>query len=283
MKQLLSVLIAVFVSFVAIGLTVGEAEAGRLGGGRSFGMQRQSVAPRPAAPQRQATPTNPAPATPAPAQTPRRSWLGPLAGLAAGLGLGALMSHFGLGEEFGGILMLAMLVMGAVFVFRLLMRRSTPAREPLQYAGMNREPAFEQTEPQAFAGSPQASATIPAGFDADAFLRVAKLNFVRMQAANDAKNLDDLREFVTPEVFAEIKMQMDERGNAKQQTDVVTLNADLLEVATEGQRHVASVRFSGMIREADGAPAVAFDEIWNLAKPVDGSRGWAVAGIQQIN
>ena len=103
-----------------------------------------------------------------------------------------------------------------------------------------------------------------------------------MQAANDAKNLEDIREFVSPEVFAEIKMQMDERGSAPQQTDVATLNAELLEVCTESNRHVASVHFSGMISDAAGAAAVPFDEVWNLSKPIEGG-GWVVAGIQQLN
>ena len=133
-----------------------------------------------------------------------------------------------------------------------------------------------------FAGAPSGQ-RVPAGFDTQAFLRIAKLNFVRLQAANDVKNLDDIREFVNPELFAEIKTQMDERGNAPQQTDVVTLNADLLEVITESSRHVASVHFSGTIREVVSATAEPFDEIWNLSKSVDGNGGWVVAGIQQLN
>ena len=140
------------------------------------------------------------------------------------------------------------------------------------------EPQYGSAAPAA----PTAAATIPAGFDVDGFLRVAKLNFVRLQAANDAGNLADLREFVSPEIFAEIKLQLEERGKVAQQTDVVTLNASLLEVVTDGPRHIASVHFSGMIREDANAPASAFDEVWNLTKPADGSSGWVVAGIQQL-
>jgi predicted lipid-binding transport protein (Tim44 family) len=124
---------------------------------------------------------------------------------------------------------------------------------------------------------------VPADFDTNSFLRIAKLNFVRLQAANDAKNLDDIREFVSPEFYAEVKLQMDERGNAPQQTDVVTLNAELLDVTTEANRHVASVHFSGMIRETSGAAAEPFNEVWNLSKPIDDSKGWIIAGIQQVN
>ena len=104
-----------------------------------------------------------------------------------------------------------------------------------------------------------------------------------MQPSNAAKNLDDIREFVSPELFAEIKMQMDERGNVPQQTDVVTLNADLLEVTAESNRHIASVHFRGTIREVVSAAAAPFDEIWNLSKPLEGNQGWVVAGIQQLS
>ena len=83
-------------------------------------------------------------------------------------------------------------------------------------------------------------------------------------------------------MFAEIKMQITERGAATQETDVVSLNAELLEVVTEGPQHIASVRFSGMIREETGAVAAPFDEVWNLTKQVDGSKGWTISGIQQL-
>lgn len=281
-------LFAVFIALLSLGLTVGNAEAARLGGGKSSGMQRQAVAPKPATPA-QATPTAPTPASPAAA--PKRNWMGPLAGLAAGLGIAALLSHFGMGEGVANFLMIALLAMAAVFIIKMLFRRkgaAAPAAEPMQYAGAGGPSMMPpaQAPAQAFGGSAPAAETarrIPEGFDADGFLRVAKLNFVRLQTANDAKNLDDIREFVSPEMYAEIKLQMDERGNAPQQTDVVTLNADLLEVVTEGHQHIASVRFSGMIREAAGAAAAPFDEIWNLTKVVDGSKGWTISGIQQAH
>ncbi len=282
--------LAVFSVFLALGLSVGNAEAARLGGGKSFGMQRQSVAPKPAAPAQQATPAAPVPAPAGvPAAAPKRNWMGPLAGLAAGLGIGALLSHFGMGEGMGNILMIALLAMAAFFVFKLLFRRNTsqPA-DPLRYAasgGPSVSPPAQAVPQFGSAASTVAApaARIPEGFDSEAFIRIAKVNFVRLQAANDAGNIDDIREFVSPELFAEIKMQMDERGNVPQQTDVVTLNAELLEVSTESDRHVASVHFSGMIREAAGAAAAPFNEIWNLSKPVAGDKGWVIAGIQQVS
>jgi predicted lipid-binding transport protein (Tim44 family) len=278
-------LIALFAAFVGLGLAVSDAEAKRLGGGKSFGMQRSAPAQAPAKP---ATPPAAAPAQPAaqPAAAGGSRWLGPVAGLAAGLGLAALFSHLGLGEELASFFMILLLVMATVFLFRLLARRRMAESQSLQYAGAGNAPAplrFDARPAAAGAAAPAAGARIPAGFDVDGFLRQARLNFVRLQAAHDSGNVEDIRNFTTPEVFAEIRLQMDERGGAAQQTDIVTLNAELLEVAEEGPQYVASVRFSGAIRETADAAPEAFDEIWHLTKPVDGSRGWVIAGIQQTN
>ena len=281
-------LLAVCTVIMALGLSVGNAEAARLGGGKSVGLQRQAVAPKPAAPAQQAAPATPAGANPAAA--PKRNWMGPIAGLAAGLGIAALLSHFGMGEGMANILMIALLAMAAVFAVKWLLRRKAPASSDnaLQYAGTSSPRpapaavAFPQGSAAPVASIPSA-VRIPEGFDSDAFLRVAKLNFVRLQASNDAKSIDDIREFVSPELYAEIKMQMDERGDAPQQTDIVTLNAELLEVTSEAGRHIASVHFSGTLREVVGATATPFDEVWNLSKPVSGDKGWVIAGIQQLN
>ena len=274
------ILMALFLSFVALGLSVGDAEARRLGGGKSVGMQRQAVTPPPARPaQQQAAPGAHAGA-PAAAAAPRNSWLGPIAGLAAGIGLAALFSHLGLGEGLANVVMIALLAMAALVVFRLLFRRHAPAAQPMQYAGGPAQGGV--MTPVAEAAGSSATTSVPADFDVPAFLRVAKLNFVRLQASNDARNLDDIREFTTPEMFAEIKLQMDERGAAAQQTDVVQLDAELIEAVTEGRQHVASVRFSGLIREEAGAAAAPFDEVWVLTKPAAGDGGWVIAGIQQV-
>jgi predicted lipid-binding transport protein (Tim44 family) len=217
-------------------------------------------------------------------------FLGPLAGLAAGLGIAALLSHFGLGGAAANFLMIALLVIAAVFVVRWLMRKRTPDAG-MQYAGAapgsaapaNFTPAqFEGSTVGAGATAANATAgSIPAGFDVEGFLRQAKLNFVRLQAANDRGDMDDIREFTSPEMFAEIKMQYQERSGKAQETDVMQLNAELLEVVSEDNRHIASVHFSGQLRE-DGAAPQAFAEVWHLVKPTDGSRGWNIAGIQQV-
>lgn len=274
-----SFLISLFAVFIGFSFIVPDAEARRMGGSKSFGMQRtaparQNVAPTP---QRQQTGTAP---TTAPQ---KRSWMGPIAGLAAGLGLAALFSHLGLGEEMANFLMLALLAMAAFMLFRFFMRRNALA-PAMRYAGMpaagvNPGAAFDQA-PAALGASAAASA-FPPGFDADAFAREAKLNFIRLQAAFDAANLDDLRAFTSPEVFAEVSMQLAERGDAAQTTDVMALDAEVLEAVDEGNRHVVSVRFTGQMREAADQDVLPLDEIWHLTKPAGGQGGWVIAGIQQ--
>ena len=278
--------IALFAVVMGAGLMVQDAEAARVGGGKSSGMQRSVTPKSPAAPAQNAVPAKPAQPTAAPQPSGMSRWLGPIAGLAAGIGLAALFSHLGMGEGFASIVMMLLIGVAVFFVIRLLFRRRAPESQPLQYAGAGNAPAPMRFDAQPAAGgtaAPAAAGSIPAGFDVDGFLRQAKLNFVRLQAANDAKNIEDVRNFTTPEMFAEIRLEMQERGDAPQQTDVVTLNADLLDVAEENKQYVASVRFHGAIRETEGAAPEAFDEVWHLVKPVDGSRGWAVAGIQQLN
>ncbi len=273
-------------------LTTGDAEAARrLGGGASSGMQRQSIAP---SKQTTAAPTQQqaAPAA-APQAQPKRSWMGPLAGLAAGLGLAALASHFGFGEGLANIMMIGLLVMGAVMLFGFLMRKKAAGTQPgMQYANAGagyggnapRQPDFIPAGGSSYAPAANAasSGNIPAGFDVDGFVRNAKVNFIRLQAANDAGNLDDIREFTSPEMFAEIKLGMADRGAEKQETDVVQLNAEVLDVAEEASRYIVSVRFTGLIREEKNAAPEAFDEIWHMTKPRSGNGGWVLAGIQQI-
>jgi predicted lipid-binding transport protein (Tim44 family) len=290
MKKLV---IAAFAAVIGLSLMAPDAEAARLGGGRSAGMQRQAM-PAPAPTQIGKPAAAPAAAAPAAAAKPAgmSRFLGPLAGLAAGLGIAALLSHFGLGEGMANMLMILVLVMAAVFVVRWLMSKRAPA-SGMQYVGAgpgNATPANFNPAPAQFeaagvgAGATAAgvaAANIPADFDVEGFLRQAKLNFVRLQAANDRGDMDDIRQFTAPELFAEIQLQYQERGKRPQETDVVQLNADLLEVVTEDSRHIASVRFSGQLREEANAAPEAFSEIWHLVKPTDGSRGWNVAGIQQ--
>ncbi|MFW9615358.1 Tim44 domain-containing protein, partial [Aquabacterium sp.] len=124
---------------------------------------------------------------------------------------------------------------------------------------------------------------VPAGFDAEGFQRIAKMIFIRLQAANDAGNVEDLRKFTTPELFASLRLDLQERGSAPNQTDVMQLDAELVDTAQENGQWVASVRFHGLIREEVNAGAQPFNELWHLVKPVQGDADWAIAGITPLD
>ncbi len=306
MKKLLTLLAVVFtlgLSTVAL-----DAEAAkRLGGGKSVGTQRQA-APPDKSPAVQ-TPATPAAAGAAAAGSNRSKWLGPVAGLAAGLGIAALASHLGFGEGLANFMTMALIAVAVIALIGFIMRKRAAARgnggDGLAYAGAGagtgadagnqQNNAFRMAAPMAntgasggsmigsgLAGNGAAPASrIPADFDVQGFVRNAKVNFIRMQAANDAGNLDDLRQFTTPEMFAELQMDLTERGAATQHTDVPRLDAEVLEVVEEDARYLVSVRFTGQTQERGTTTPEAFDEIWHLAKPRQGSGGWVLAGIQQ--
>ncbi len=287
-----------------------QADARSLGGGRSFGRQSQNVsrsapAPAPLAPRPAATPGA---GTPAPAMAPRPAspWRGILGGALLGLGLGALMSHFGMGSMFGSILMIALLVLAAMLIIRMFRSKTgTAGGAPFSsYGANNRLSTLSGNVPEggsrlapqdyqpllpasgAVLDQPPAAPApwgVPADFDSAAFLRHAKSNFIRMQAAWDKADVNDIREFTTPEVYGELKMQIQERGATPEFTDVQSIDAELLGIETVGDDYLASVKFKGMITAAPGAAAEPFAEVWNMSKPVSGTGGWVLAGIQQLS
>lgn len=275
MKKFLLFLTIVLTS---LSLFTATAEAKRFGGGGSFGKQR-SIAPQ----QAQRTPTAPAATPNAPPAPAGNKWLGPLAGLAIGAGLGALFAGSGLGGAMSGILM-AMLATVAI-LFLLSMFRKKQPQQATQYAGAGAPYHEPQQQPQ-LGGYADNSATmqsgnIPADFPVESFLRSAKTSFIRLQAANDRKDLNDIREYTSPEMFAEISMQIQERDSTPQKTDVVSIQAQLLEVLNEGDLAIASVRFTGLLSENNGTPENV-DEIWHVQKNLHDEKAvWLLAGIQQ--
>ena len=273
------------ITFASLSLFATTAEAGRMGGGGSFGKQR-SMTPQ----QTQKTPAaTPAPsAAPAPAQPAGNKWLGPLAGLAIGAGLGAMFAGGGLGGAMGGILMALLAAVAVMFVISKF-RKPQPA---MQYAAMGTSPnhatqnltpafPFPMSGETVNAAATSPVSNIPADFPVETFLRSAKTSFIRLQAANDRKDLDDIREYTTPEMFAELSMQLQERSNAPQKTNVISIQGDLLEVANEGDYAIASVRFTGQLQENNGAME-SVDEIWHVQKNLrDDKAVWLLSGIQQ--
>lgn len=282
--------IAMVVAVMGATIAVSSAEAKRLGGGGSIGKSSPSYSRQAPAQGAGQSATAPKPAQPA-APAPASPWRGILGGALLGLGLGALLSHLGLGGELAGMigtmLMIALLALAAFMVFKLLTRKSAGQQPRPAFAGPMEKSAIPEVGSHLGSAPPPvnwqsgSAATIPADFDSVGFLRHAKTNFLRMQAAWDKADAQDIREFTTPEMFAELKMQLTERGASANHTDVVTLDAVLMGVETVADEHLASVRFSGMVKEDQHAPAEAFNEIWVLSKPVSGQSGWLLAGIQQ--
>src|SRR5262245_52630300 len=288
MKGTLAIVALAFAAMVAH-----DVADARVGGGRSMGAQRPSVTPRAQAPQAAPAPqattpsgaaSNPvmpatpgatlpakpvAPAAAAPAASGASRWLAPIAGIAAGLGLAALLSHFGLPEGVGTFLLLALLAIGVVFAIRMLFARRQP-REPLAYAGSPRAgttPTFDKRAlpdwggtqrsepvpgPGGVAPTSAGGKSFPPGFDAAGFARHAKQQFIALQAAHDAGDRAALRDVLTPEMYAEIERDLE--AGARPSTEVVNLDAEVLGVVTETDRHWASVRFTGKLRESDGPP-----------------------------
>jgi predicted lipid-binding transport protein (Tim44 family) len=277
MKRFLLILT---IALTSLSLMTATAEAKRLGGGGSVGKQR-TMAPQQT---QQSTAAAPAPAQGATPAKQGNKWLGPLAGLALGAGLFALMSSMGLDGALGGILM-ALLAAGVIMF--LIARFRKPQAQAMQYAGagapFNNGSSVQQPAGGS-AGAVAAATTtgnIPADFPVQNFLRSAKTTFIRLQAANDRKDLNDIREYTTPEMYAEISMQFQERDDAPQKTDVVAVNGELLGVVEEGDLAIASVRFTGQLRENNG-PAENVDEIWHVQKNLkDDNSVWLLAGIQQ--
>jgi predicted lipid-binding transport protein (Tim44 family) len=304
MKKLFAILAVTF-GFTMIAV---DTEAARVGGGRSSGRQSSS-ATNSAAPAQKTAPAQQAAPTPAPAPSGMSRWLGPLAGIAAGIGIASLLSSMGLGGALasilGGLMTVVLLLGVGYFIYRMLTRnKSSRQQESLGYSGAGAgntaaTPSIPQAQPAQFTGNAapgSLAATLggapalntaavasrwPADFDAPEFERQAKLNFERLQAANDAGDASTLRDFLTPELYRELESEMKSAWGTQQKTEAVDLRAEVLEVITEGALYVVSVRFTGQIRE--NGVLSNLSEIWHLEKPVSGRGGWRVSGIQQAS
>lgn len=271
-------LMSLIIALTCMSLLSAVAEAKRFGGGGSFGKSRSM----PARQAQRAPATAPAPA---PASSGNK-WMGPLAGLAIGAGLATMFAGGGMGGLGGGMSSILMALLAAGVIMFLISKFKNSQQNSMQYAGGSPPYSPPQAMPEQSFGSGAAlsnSGNIPQDFPVESFLRNAKSSFIRLQAANDRKDINDVREYTTPEIFAEISMQMQERGSAVQKTEVLVINAELLEVANDGDYSMASVRFTGQLSENGGTPENV-DEIWHIQKNLyDANAPWLLAGIQQTN
>jgi predicted lipid-binding transport protein (Tim44 family) len=281
----MSKLLPAIIALIVLPLVTPDADARRFGAGRNLGMQRSAPAQQQAAPKApaQQQQQQAAPATPAQQPAGGSKWLGPLAGFALGAGVAALFLNNGLAGLLAGLLLLSLVIAGLALAARALMRGRI-TQEPLQYAGAG---AGSHRAPGLLAGGAGtrsvASMTSrwPAGFNAAEFVRHARLNFVRLQEAHDRKDLSTMRDVLAPDVYREIEADIRAAGDSESRTEVLTLEAEVHDVVEERGSYIVSVRFTGMIRESADGGAEPFSETWHLEKPLDGSSGWVVAGIQQ--
>ncbi|WP_298622204.1 Tim44 domain-containing protein [uncultured Legionella sp.] len=265
MRNFLSCFLIVLLS---VGFFVNEASAKRFGGGRSFGVQRsQSSLFSSHKPQNTAAMNKSA---------NKGKWGGILGGMLVGGLLASLFMGNGLANG-----LMTWLILGSVlfFIVSFLRKRMQPGVQSAQ-SNAFRQSFNSFSQPNSNTGSSNSSySQQPADFVPDSFLRQAKVNFLRLQAAYDQKNIQDIQAFTLPEIVAEIQMQFDERGDAPNKTEVINLNAELLDVSKQTMSTIASVRFTGSIKENDEAFA-PLDEIWHFYQFTN-SKEWVVSGIQQ--
>lgn len=281
---------------------------------------KPAPAPTPAQNAAPAAQPSPAAAPAAAAQPQRKPWGAMLGGLAAGLGLAWLASSLGMGEAFGQILMFGLIALAVMVVIGMIMRRRQPQAantSPYAFEGagapadprtlpqynpnnvgndasarpMDTDPTYQPTAARSGAiigSSLSGNQTwgIPADFDSLSFINAAKQNFMTLQHAWDRSDVSTLRSMMTDTMLTEIKTQLAEReANASgqpNQTDVVMLDAQLLGIEEVGEFYMASVEFSGLIREEPSAGPTPFREVWNMTKPKNGNSGWLVAGVQAL-
>jgi predicted lipid-binding transport protein (Tim44 family) len=319
MKKLLTALFVVAMAFATMHAEAAKRMGGgkSMGQQSSNVTQREAAKPAPAATPNAA----PAAAPAAPAAAPSRfgGMGGMLGGLAAGLGLAWLAHSMGFGAEFGQFLMFGVLALVVMVVIGAIMRRRQQPEasntSPYAFEGAG-APVNPSTLPQynpknvgndssarpmdtqtnftpAAGGSMIGSALggnqtwgIPADFDTAGFVNAAKQNFMTLQNAWDRSDISALRVMMTDSMLDEIKAQLAEReataNGQVNHTDVVMLDAQLLGIEEVGNAYMASVEFSGLIREEPSSGPSPFREVWNMTKPKDGSLGWLVAGVQAL-
>lgn len=326
LSRLAAPLLTLMLAIVVASVFSFNAEARRMGGGKSFGRQSSQVTQRQATPPpttpntagKNAANTQNAPANAANARNgaagaagsaARKPWAGMLGAMAAGLGLAWLAHALGLGAEFGNILMIALLVFAGLAVFRWLRRSQAgglASRRPAyQGAGaaaagqpnVTRFEAAQQPSQATVVATTESAATtasplsgpqtwgIPAHFDVSGFTDAAKRNFRRLQDAWDRADIPTLQSMLSSEMLAEIQRQIAERDATAtsgkiHRTAVDELNAQLLGIEEQDDVYLASVEFSGSLREDSAAFAAPFREVWNMSMPLNGASGWRVAGIQ---
>ncbi|MEY2666110.1 MAG: hypothetical protein RLZZ384_281, partial [Pseudomonadota bacterium] len=277
-------------------------------GGKSIGqsapVQKQAQPAQAQKPAQQAQPAAPAAGNAAAAAPKRPGFGGMLGGLAAGLGIAYLLSHFGLGEAaasmFTGILIALAVGLLLLFILKRFMPsmsgagRTSPAaagnngmqRTAYEHGNTTRnEPGFVPVA-ASFGGAaavvPEAAKSLPAGFDEYAFLDNAKHYFVKLQKAWDERDFAEIRGLTSDKVFAEIQDQLKSSTDINK-TDILKLEAEILEVRDLTSEFEAVVLFDTIMRESEHEHPNQVREVWHFVKSKSGFQSnWILDGIQQL-
>ncbi|HEX5844445.1 MAG TPA: TIM44-like domain-containing protein [Pseudomonas sp.] len=278
MQRFLSIALAMCLS---LGLTMSfEAEAKRLGSGKSFGSAPSHQTRQAPAQQTTAAPT--AGRQPAAASGASR-WLGPLAGLAAG---GLLASMF-MGDGFEGLQIMDMLIFGliAFLLFRFLAARRRQA-QPAAAGGVPYQREMPKA-PASIFGAGSAAAAIkpvinaPAWFNEQSFISAGREHFLSLQQHWDANEMEKIAEFVTPQLLDFLKRERADLGEGFQSTYIDNLEVQLDGVDDLSDKTVATLTFSGLAKTSRFDQGEAFSESWRLERAVGDNQPWLVAGIRQ--
>lgn len=277
-----TLLVPFFALIISFGLIVPDAEAKRFGGGSSFGKSFSTPKRvQPAAPtQQKATPAG---------QSRRSGFGGLMGGLLAGGLLGALfMGGAFEGIQFMDILLIGLLIFAAVKIFSSMKKGSQP-----RYAGAHREvsEATTTTETPAYQTTPPVSSgdgfnftsdelQLPEWFNEQAFLEGAKGHFSHLQKAWDNRDWDDIKTYTSAELLTSLQQERAQQVG-DQQTEVVSVMAELANFIDNGDHVIASINFYGWLKE-DNVEATEFSEIWHLRRDMDSAEAnWVIVGIQQ--
>lgn len=284
-----SFLIACFSLMLVLGVPQ-QAEAKRFGGGFSLGKSfstQKKVAPAPT----KQTSTNKADGTKSGAATqPAKPGMG---GLFGGLLAGGLLGALIFGGAFEGIQLMDILLIGLAIFF--LMRLMGGRREPA-YAGADNNSAnstsAQQQYRQSTTSAPSASGDAefeqdtrvvetPDWFDADAFLAQAPEHFTQLQRAWDAQDWEEIAEYTSAELLAQLKTNRAVLPE-QQQTEVVSCMAELVGFQQSRAETVVSIHFHGWIREQGEQEPSEFSEIWHLGRvATEEGVNWVILGIEQ--
>ena len=273
----------------------GVAEAARLGGGKSFGSkpsyQRSAPSTTPSPTSPQVSPSQPAQQRPiaGPTPSPMGRWGGMLGGLLMGGLIGSLL--FGGGHGFGGPGLFDILLVGGglflLYRFLRARRMATASAAPAGSMSFERGPSQSLGETgfnPAVEPTPAAAEqpTFPPGFDAEDFLKGAKAIYTRLQASWDKRDLEDIRQFVSPEVLAEIKLQV-QQDPKPGKTELLLINPSILEAREVGPQTIVSVLYDVMMRENGTEMAKQVRELWHFSRGTQKPEAfWLLEGIQQV-